>query len=745
MRKLSIRQKLLAITIILFVPLVGLAGLIGWRDYGEVRSIETARSGVMTLRQIWPAAPAAALNAAPRLASQDGLWRALSDASGQHSLLPAPMAAGAKDPSFEDWRAVLQVAADSFNLHATSDLTSAYLADVVTTKLPDMVLRLALLRTDAARLAATRGDFDDVISFLVSAGSFKVAADSLDVLSDGLSAIRTGSTTSAPLANAFSRLTAANVAFQERAAVLVHKAGNSHDVAPTEREAFDAAYLNLIRAVDEAFKASAASLDERLSERRASTLQTAELSIGTAVGSALLGLFLSAALSLSIVRRIGRLEAKIIAAAEAPDAADFADLQGDEVARISRSIQTLSDRNNARLRSALEADHHQSDLERQTALASEMASVVHEVSAVVRFAAAGDFSRRATVETARPELGELVSGVNAINEVVDKATAEFARVLSAIADGDLTQTVSQSYAGRFEILKTAINGTVERLSGTVEFLQGATKEVSKASEDIKTGADELSSRTESEARSLGETASTSNRLAASVRETAEAALLAVDVARKASQTAEGGGSIAGRAVEAMGRIETASKSISEITDVIEEIAFQTNLLALNAAVEAARAGQAGKGFAVVAAEVRTLAKRSAEAAQDIAILIRSAAEQVSEGVHLVREAGGALDQIVHSSLAVASTVTGISAAAADQVVGVSEMTEAMTQLDHLTKHNAVLAEHSAASAATLQGLVSRLDEAMGTFRTKTHHGQALDEKQASRRAPSGVGRHSRAA
>src|SRR3569623_3406941 len=114
----------------------------------------------------------------------------------------------------------------------------------------------------------------------------------------------------------------------------------------------------------------------------------------------------------------------------------------------------------------------------------------------------------------------------------------------------------------------------------------------------------------------------------------------------------------------MGEIIAASKMISDIIGVIDEIAFQTNLLALNAAAEAARAGEQGRGCAVVAAEVRKLAERSQVAAQDISSV-------ASSSVQLAERAGGLLNQIVPSINKTSDLVQEITAASEEQSSGVS--------------------------------------------------------------------------
>ncbi|WP_406855967.1 methyl-accepting chemotaxis protein [Alsobacter sp. KACC 23698] len=386
----------------------------------------------------------------------------------------------------------------------------------------------------------------------------------------------------------------------------------------------------------------------------------------------------------------------------------------DEIGTMARTLEVF--RAHAEQMKALEAQERRAEAER-AARAESMMAVVHDVGEVVAAAAAGDFSARLEIESTDDQMRKLVGGINEINAVVDRATTEFAEALGRVAKGDLTQTIATAYRGRFADLKMAINETIATLSETVATIQTTAVDVASASREIQSGADDLSRRTEEQASSLEQTAATTEELAASVKASAQASRHALETAEDAMRVAEGGGQIVSQAIDAMARIEQASQKISDITSVIDEIAFQTNLLALNAAVEAARAGEAGKGFAVVASEVRTLAQRSSEAAKDITGLITSSTTEVAQGVRLVRSAGESLDRIVSASRKVASTVDEISSAAAEQANGIDEMSQAVAHLDEMTQQNAALAEQSAASAASLTGQIERLNDVAATFRT----------------------------
>ena len=388
----------------------------------------------------------------------------------------------------------------------------------------------------------------------------------------------------------------------------------------------------------------------------------------------------------------------------------------DEVGAMARVVEVFREKS-ARMRE-LEEQERAVAADR-VARAQAMTAVVNDVSQVVAEAAAGNFSARLRVDSDDADMQKLAAGINEINTVVDRATTEFAEVLERVAQGDLTQAVSTAYTGRFADLKSAINSTIERLSETVETIQTAATDVGGAAREINAGADNLSRRTEEQAASLEETAATTEQLAASVKASAQSSRQAVDLAEQATKVAETGGAIVTQAVEAMSRIEQTSQKISDITSVIDEIAFQTNLLALNAAVEAARAGDAGKGFAVVASEVRTLAQRSGEAARDITGLIQASTSEVTQGVKLVRSAGEALDQIVGASRRVSSTVGEISTATAEQANGIDEMSQVVAQMDEMTQQNAALAEESSASASSLASQIDQLNTIVATFRTRS--------------------------
>ncbi len=393
----------------------------------------------------------------------------------------------------------------------------------------------------------------------------------------------------------------------------------------------------------------------------------------------------------------------------------------DEIGTMAKAVSVLRESSE---QVAILQQQEQAAAAARLARAQSMEAVVSDVGEVVAAAAAGDFSARLQIDHADEQMQKLVAGINEINAVVDGATSEFSGTLQAIAAGDLTHRVDTAYQGRFADLKAAINETVDRLSSTVKTIQLTSADVGLAAREINMGADDLSKRTEEQASSLEETAATTEELAASVKATAQASRQAASVADEAMKAAQAGGAIAGQAVDAMARIESASTKISDIIRVIDDIAFQTNLLALNAAVEAARAGDAGKGFAVVASEVRTLAQRSSEAAKDISALISSSNSEVGEGVKLVRQAGEQLSQILAASEKVAATIAEISAASGEQASGIDEMSQAVAHLDEMTQQNAALSEQSAASAGSLSGKIAQLNDLVAAFKTGPDSGRA---------------------
>ena len=169
-------------------------------------------------------------------------------------------------------------------------------------------------------------------------------------------------------------------------------------------------------------------------------------------------------------------------------------------------------------------------------------------------------------------------------------------------------------------------------------------------------------------------------------------------------------------VKTMGNISTSSKKISEITAVINSIAFQTNILALNAAVEAARAGEQGRGFAVVASEVRTLASRSANAAKEIESLINESVSLIDQGSGEVVAAGNTMNEIVEAVKRVTDIMLEIAAASDEQSRGIVQVSQAISEMDKVTQQNASLVEEASAAAASLEEQGARLTEAVGAFR-----------------------------
>ncbi|HEX3442071.1 MAG TPA: methyl-accepting chemotaxis protein [Pseudolabrys sp.] len=288
-----------------------------------------------------------------------------------------------------------------------------------------------------------------------------------------------------------------------------------------------------------------------------------------------------------------------------------------------------------------------------------------------------------------------------------------------VADGDFNVTLPViDRKDEVAQIVAAVRTMIAQVSDTITQIKSSAREVTNASSEIAIATTDLSQRTEEQAASLEETSASMEEISSTVRRNAENAQKARQSALSTQKVADRGGDVAGKAVQAMSRIEESSGKIADIIGVIDEIARQTNLLALNAAVEAARAGEAGRGFAVVATEVRSLAQRSSQAAKDIAQIITSSGGQVKEGVALVNQAGNALNEIVDSIREVASLVSDIATASAEQATGLDEIGKALAQMDEATQRNSALVEENAATAHTLEEQAKSMDEQVAYFRTE---------------------------
>ncbi len=314
---------------------------------------------------------------------------------------------------------------------------------------------------------------------------------------------------------------------------------------------------------------------------------------------------------------------------------------------------------------------------------------------------------------------------------------ELQGVLEAVNGGDLSRRIDLAHkSGFFEGLGAGVNRLAESLVEIVSRVKSAGREIAMGADEITAGNSNLSLRTEEQASSLEETASSMEEMTTTVKQNADNAAQANQLALAARDQAEQGGSVVGNAVEAMSEINDSAKKIADIIGVIDEIAFQTNLLALNAAVEAARAGEQGRGFAVVASEVRSLAGRSATAAKEIKSLIEDSVRKVEDGSGLVTQSGRTLGEIVTSVKKVSDIVAEIAAASREQSSGIEQVNRAVVQMDELTQQNAALVEQATAASQAMGGQVRELNDMLARYDTGAESA-ASPAQQPSASPPSG--------
>ena len=325
-------------------------------------------------------------------------------------------------------------------------------------------------------------------------------------------------------------------------------------------------------------------------------------------------------------------------------------------------------------------------------------------------------------------------GAWALGRSITRPLHQAVGIADEIAHGNLTQSFTISGRDETATLLTSLHEMQAKLASIVAGVRQNADSVANASAEIAQGNNDLSARTEQQASALEQTAASMEQLGATVRQNADNAAQANQLAMNANEVANQSGGVVEQMVSTMREIEDSGQRIAAIIGVIDSIAFQTNILALNAAVEAARAGEQGRGFAVVASEVRALAGRSAEAAKEIKTLIDTSVQRVGHGTQLADQAGHSMQEMINAIGRVTDIMAEISAASREQSSGVSQVGEAITQMDRTTQQNAALVEESAAAADNLRSQAVQLVQAMAFFQVN-EGGTARPGPAAAQAAP----------
>ena len=497
----------------------------------------------------------------------------------------------------------------------------------------------------------------------------------------------------------------------------------------------------------------------RRAENDQTRVFTETLVIGATLGALAIGLLVALIIGANIGAAIKEVTGLMKRLASGDNSIEITgQTRGDEIGEMARATEVF--KQNALAVAALNskqeedskamaemAEQREKAAQREMALAKEreeadratarereamMAQLGDAFGTVVDAAVTGRFSERVQTQFSDQVLNELANKINELMGAVEHGISETGQALARVASGDLTREMEGSFQGSFAELQSNANNMMGELKALISEISESGNTLAASSAELRDTSGTLSAQTEQNAASLGETSAALEQLSASIKQVSGNVADASTNARTARDTALSSEKIAADAAESMTSIADASKEITRVIGVIDEIAFQINLLALNAGVEAARAGEAGRGFSVVASEVRQLAQRASEASKEIATVIGKSDAAVNEGVERVSGAKTSLEAIAKSVIDIASGVDDISAAISEQATGIGEITSSLGSIDQSNQRQAASFEEVTAASGVLASEADTLRKAT----TRFHIGQK--SKMIAKKPPKAV-------